>query len=133
MQLSLFAEEDIKQNLNPLIDINYWDKVIVAFSGGKDSMACLLHLLEIGFPTDKIELWHHCIDGREGSQLFDWEITTSYCQAIASSFGIPLYFSWREGGLEREMMRDNQPTAPTWFETPGGLTGHRYTMAETQK
>jgi 3'-phosphoadenosine 5'-phosphosulfate sulfotransferase (PAPS reductase)/FAD synthetase len=116
MQLSLFPE-DIKQDTNPL-DVNYWDKVIVAFSGGKDSMACLLYLLEIGFPTDKIEMMHHCIDGREGSQLFDWEITTSYCEAIANAFGIPLYFSWREGGLEREMMRDNQPTAPTWFETP---------------
>ena len=98
MQLSLFLE-DIKQDLNPS-DINYWDKVIVAFSGGKDSMACLLHLLEIGFSREKIELWHHCIDGREGSQLFDWDITTSYCQAIAQAFNIPLYFSWREGAAK---------------------------------
>lgn len=49
-----------------------YDVVIVAFSGGKDSLACLLHLLELGVPRSKIELWHHDVDGREGSTLMDW-------------------------------------------------------------
>jgi len=98
-----------------------YDYYIVAFSGGKDSLACLLHLLEIGVPKSKIELWHHEVDGREGSDLFDWPCTTGYVRAIAAHFEIPLYFSWRQGGLEGEMMRDNTPTAAVSFETPHGL------------
>lgn len=44
-------------------------KIIVACSGGKDSLASLLHLLDIGIPKERIELWHHDVDGREGSTL----------------------------------------------------------------
>ena len=51
-----------------------YDKYIVAFSGGKDSTACFLHLLECGVPVEKIELWHHDIDGR-GRTFMDWEVT----------------------------------------------------------
>lgn len=40
---------------------------MVAFSGGKDSLACLLHLIEMGVAPGKIHLLHHEIDGREGS------------------------------------------------------------------
>jgi len=36
-----------------------YDKYIVAFSGGKDSIALVLYLLSVGVPTHKIELWHH--------------------------------------------------------------------------
>lgn len=43
-----------------------YDKYIVAFSGGKDCTACFLHLLDIGIPKERIELWHHEVDGREG-------------------------------------------------------------------
>ena len=39
---------------------------------------------------------------------------------VARELGLPLYFSWREGGLEREMLRDNQPTGPIWTEMPDG-------------
>lgn len=100
---------------------NFYDLYIVAFSGGADSLACLLHLLEIGVPPEKIELWHHKVDGNEGDLLFDWECTDGYVEKLAQSFGVPLYFSWREGGLEREMLRRNSPTAPIWFESPEGL------------
>ena len=41
------------------IDINSYDHYIIAFSGGKDSLACLLHLLELGVDRSKVELWHH--------------------------------------------------------------------------
>ena len=101
-------------------DLNDYDYIIVYFSGGKDSTACLLHLLESGADKDKIELWHHETDGREGSHLMDWPVTPAYCQAIADHFDIPIYFSWREGGFEREMLRENCPTAPTHFEIPNG-------------
>lgn len=94
---------------------------IVAFSGGKDSLACLLHLLEIGVPRDRIELWHHDIDGREGSTLMDWPVTRAYCAAVAAAFGLPIYFSWKVGGFEREMLRDSTATAPIAFETPDGV------------
>ena len=103
--------------------LNYgdYDKIIIAFSGGKDSLACALHALEGGVPVEKIELWHHDVDGREGSTLMDWPVTRAYCKAIAQALNIPLYFSWKQGGFEREMLRDNALTAPTLFETPDGV------------
>lgn len=107
-----------------------YDKYIVCFSGGKDSTACFLHLLEIGIPVEKIELWHHEIDGREGSSLMDWNCTPAYCKSFAKAFNVPIYFSWKEGGFEREMLRENSLTAPTKFEnengevvTVGGIAG----------
>lgn len=100
------------------IDPLSYDHYIVAFSGGKDSLACLLHLLELGVDRNKIELWHHLIDGREGSSLMDWACTESYCEKLAEAFNLPIYFSWKEGGFEREMLRHNSPTAPNHFEYP---------------
>jgi 3'-phosphoadenosine 5'-phosphosulfate sulfotransferase (PAPS reductase)/FAD synthetase len=96
-------------------DILTYDKYIVAFSGGKDSTAAFLHLLDIGVPLHKIELWHHDIDGR-GELFMDWECTPAYCQAFAQAFGVPIYFSWKEGGFKREMLRDGALTAPIYFE-----------------
>lgn len=94
--------------------INY-DKYIVAFSGGKDSIACFLHLLDLGIPKDKIELWHHDIDGA-GETFMDWEITHDYCRKFAEAFGVQIYFSYKEGGFKGEMLRNNQKTAPIFFE-----------------
>jgi len=34
---------------------NDYDKIIVFFSGGKDSTACVLHLLDLGVPKEDIE------------------------------------------------------------------------------
>jgi len=104
-----------------VIDLYSYDKYIVAFSGGKDSTAALLHLLKSGVPKEKIELWHHDIDGREGSTLMDWTCTKSYCSQFAKAFGLPIYFSWREGGFEREMLRKDSLTGSVFFETPEGL------------
>lgn len=103
------------------MDPNSYDVILAAFSGGKDSIACVLHLLEMGVPPEKIELWHHEVDGREGSTLMDWTCTPAYCRAFAAAFGLRIYFSWKVGGFEREMLRDGAPTAPTVFETPEGL------------
>lgn len=80
-------------------DLASYDLIIVAFSGGKDSLACLIHLIEQGVPRERIELWHHEVDGREGSRLMDWPCTPAYCRAVAKAFGVQLYFSWREGGF----------------------------------
>lgn len=107
----------------PQVDVHSYDHVIVAFSGGKDSAACVLHLLELGVDPDKIELWHHEVDGREGSKLMDWPCTTGYVKRFADDFGMDLYFSWKTGGFEREMLRENQRTASIRFEKPNGEVG----------
>ena len=101
-------------------ELNQYDHILVAFSGGKDSTACFLSLLDAGADPSKIELWHHDIDGRESDRLMDWKITPDYCRAFAEAFNVPLYFSWKVGGFSREMLRENSRTAPIRFETPSG-------------
>jgi 3'-phosphoadenosine 5'-phosphosulfate sulfotransferase (PAPS reductase)/FAD synthetase len=102
--------------------LNY-DKYIVAFSGGKDSLACVLHLLEQGVNKSDVELWHHDIDGREGAGFMDWPITPDYCRAVAKALGIPIYFSWKVNGFLGEMLRDDSLTQPTRWEQPNGTIG----------
>lgn len=112
-------------------DLDSYDKIIVAFSGGKDSIACFLHLLDRAVPISKIELWHHEIDGREhdeddaGALLMDWPCTVPYCRAFAKEFGVSIFFSWREGGFAREMGRKETPTAPVYFEDSDGVVHSR--------
>jgi len=124
MQLTLFdlsPEPQVPLVPEIVIDPHSYDHCIVAFSGGKDSLACLLHLLDLGVSRSVIELWHNDIDGRSGSKLMDWPITRDYCRAVADAFGIPIYYSWKVGGMEREMLRENSLTAPTMYETPDGV------------
>lgn len=103
-------------------DIHSYDKYIVSFSGGKDSTATFLYLLDNGIPKDKIELWHQEIDAREQT-FFDWEITPDYCRRFAEAFGVKIYFQWKQGGFLRELMRDNSLTAPNFFECEDGTIG----------
>jgi len=121
----------MKQKTNPTqepgmiltkTELNSYDTIIIAFSGGKDSMACVLNLLEAGADKDRIELWHHDVDGEE-SDLMDWASTRSYCRKFAEALGVKIYFSWKVGGFEREMLRENALTAPTRFECPDGTVG----------
>ena len=100
-------------------DLYSYDKYIVSFSGGKDSTALMLFLLDNGIPKDKMELWHQEIDGR-GQSLFDLEVTPDYCRKLGEAFGIPVYFQWKKGGFLREMMRKESLTAPVCFELPDG-------------
>lgn len=103
---------------SPLLPLDQYDVIAVGYSGGKDSLAALLDLLERGVPPSKIELHHHDIDG-QGESLMDWPCTRAYVQATAEALGIPVVFSWREGGFVREMLRDNAPTAPVAYERDG--------------
>lgn len=125
-QLALFEteDEDVAEETRP--NLEEYDFYIVAWSGGKDSLACILHLLEAGVPREKLELWHHEIDGRDENGnapargLMDWPSTPGYCKTVAEALGIDLYFSWKVGGFEAEMLRENELTNPICFETPSG-------------
>ena len=111
------TNENIAEITRSRINYNLYDVVVVAFSGGKDSVASFLHLLESGCPKEKIELWHHDIDGN-GNDFMDWHCTRDYCRAFADAFNVAIYFSWKQGGFEGEMLRNNQPTAGVSFEVP---------------
>lgn len=122
-QLELFELFDEKKTQQPKFNLSNlpdYDRIILAFSGGKDSLAALLFLLELGC-TSKIELWHHLVDGdKNAPNFFDWHCTHDYCLKLAQYLGLPIYFSYREGGFKGEMLRENQSTGRVWFELPDG-------------
>jgi hypothetical protein len=101
-------------------DLGSYDRFLVGFSGGRDSLACILQLLEHGVPADRIEAHHNLVDGREGSSMMDWPCTESYCEAVCAALGVNLTYSWREGGMEREATRRQAPTAPVWIPVGDG-------------
>lgn len=100
--------------------IDSYDYILVMFSGGKDSTACVLDLIDRGVDMSKVELWHQDVDGREGSELMDWPVTRDYCKKFADAFDIPIYFQWKIGGIEGELFKKNAKTTGSRFETPEG-------------
>lgn len=126
-QLSLlgFEPEPIAQAVGtyfdaPHIDLSIYDHIVVCMSG-KDSLACLLTLIEQGVDMSRVELSHHRVDGHEGSTLMDWAFNDSYMEKIAEAFNLPLFFSWLSGGIEGEMNKLNAYSQPHIIETPSGL------------
>lgn len=112
--------------------LDWYDHFIVSFSGGKDSLALALQLLRAGIPAHRIQLWHQHIDGEPGrdAPFMDWPCTESYCKSVAASLEMPLFFQWRHGGFERELLKDQGKIAPVSFErqdrtigTAGGIKG----------
>ena len=57
------SEHFKKIYLPRLFPLEEYDLIVVLISGGKDSVACYLKLIELGVPKEKIEFWHHDIDG----------------------------------------------------------------------
>ena len=94
-------------------------KYLVAFSGGKDSVAMVLHLLEMGISRQDIHLHHHDVDGG-GQNLWDWGGTESYCKAFSKALGIELFFSFRKGGIDSEMNRYNSGLQDVYYQTKTG-------------
>jgi len=108
--------------------LSSYETYIVAFSGGKDSLACILWLLDKGIDRRHIELWHHDVDA--GIRFMDWPVTQAYTRAVAKALNLPIYYSWKVGGFLGEMLRENALTKPTTFQSPlegtitvGGLRG----------
>lgn len=93
--------------------------IIIAFSGGKDSIAMVLYLLEQGVDRRRIHLHHHDVDGG-GPNLFDWPCTKSYCKAFADAMGLSLFFSYREGGIYRELFRNAEPRQDILYQREPG-------------
>lgn len=126
-QLSLLGDDAPRSGVEgvyfsaPDIDLDSYSAIIVCMSGGKDSIASLLRLKDMGCDMRKVELWHHDVDGREGSRLMDWRFMADYNRQLAAAFGLPLYFSWLEGGFEGEMLKENSYSLPHKVETPDGL------------
>lgn len=105
----------------PSIDLSQYDSIVIASSAGKDSIACLLTLIEQGVDLSKVELSHHRVDGNEGSTLMDWAFIDSYMEQFAAAYNLPLYFSWLKGGIEMEMNKKNAYSQPHIVETPDGV------------
>lgn len=116
-QLTSYERKIYLPQLLPLED---YDLIVVLFSGGKDSMACYLRLLELGVPKDKIELWHHDIDGGHPLRRMDWRCTKSYVQSFAAAEGVKLRVSYRVNGFFGELYRIGASEPIRWVEPDSG-------------
>jgi 3'-phosphoadenosine 5'-phosphosulfate sulfotransferase (PAPS reductase)/FAD synthetase len=114
------AELDLTRSIPADVDLHSYDHILVATSGGKDCLAAILVLLEMGIPRDVIEMHHHLVDDPE-EELMEWPNGASYVKQVGASLGIAVHLSWRVGGFAGEMDRVNAPTAPVRFETPEGV------------
>ena len=116
--------DNARPNGAELLPLDEYDFIVVAFSGGKDSIAAALHVRDLcrHAGARDPELWHHLIDGEPGSKPFmDWACTEDYCRAFADAAGFKLRYQWKVGGFWREMHRKDARTAPTRFETDDGV------------
>lgn len=102
--------------LPELLPLEEYDLIVVLLSGGKDSVACLYKLLELGVPKEKIELWHHNIDGGHPSRRMDWRCTQNYVKALAEAEGVKLRISYRVNGFFGELYRIGASEPIEWIE-----------------
>ncbi|ELY1753838.1 TPA: phosphoadenosine phosphosulfate reductase family protein [Acinetobacter baumannii] len=101
------------------IDLDIYDLIIVSMSGGKDSIASLLYLIEKGVDMSKVELWHNLVDGKS-EPFMDWLFMDSYNKQLAKAFNLPIYNSWLMHGFEGEMLKNNSISHEYEIETPSG-------------
>ena len=104
-----------------------WDTkcdIPIMFSGGKDSLAMVLKLKKAGVDMSRVVLHHHDVDGH-GPRLFDWPCTPAYCKAVADHLGVPILFSWREGGIRREILRQDEGLQDVLYQPTRGAEPKR--------
>ncbi len=102
--------------LEELLPLEEYDRVILLISGGKDSIASYYKLLELGVPKQKIEFWHHDIDGGNPTRRMDWRCTSHYIHAFSEAEHIPLRVSWRKNGFFGELYRIGASEPIEWQE-----------------
>lgn len=91
--------------LPELLPLEEYDRILVLFSGGKDSLSAYFYLRELGVPKGKIELWHHDLDGGHPNRVMDWPVTLAYVDAFARAEGVRLRVSRRVNGFWGEVFR----------------------------
>ena len=106
--------------LDSLLPLEEYDLIAILLSGGKDSIACYYKLLELGVPKDRIEFWHHDIDGGHPSRRMDWRCTQNYVRAFAEAENVPLRLSWRVNGFFGELYRIGTSEPVEWCEPDTG-------------
>jgi len=106
--------------LPELLPLEEYDLIVVLMSGGKDSVAAYFHLLELGVPKEKIEYWHHDIDGGHPERRMDWRCTQNYVKALADAEGVSLRPSWRVNGFFGELFRIGASEPVEWKEPDTG-------------
>ena len=106
--------------LPELLPLEEYDLIVVLISGGKDSIACFYKLLELGVPKEKIELWHHDIDGGHPSRRMDWKCTQNYMKALADAEGVKLRVSYRVNGFFGELYRIGASEPVEWVDPDTG-------------
>lgn len=109
---SIFLEE--------LLPLEEYDLVAILLSGGKDSIACYYKLLELGVPKEKMEFWHHDIDGGHPSRRMDWRCTQDYVKALAYAEGVSLRVSYRVNGFFGELYRIGASEPVEWVDPETG-------------
>lgn len=125
-ELQMGQQGEQKPNTSTILPYADYDYVLISYSGGKDSLACVLHMIEEGVDPAKIELWHQHVDGEPGTEdgLMDWPVTESYVRMTGKHLGMPVRFQWRDGGFEKEMLRNESPTGDVYFENENGEVIH---------
>lgn len=116
--------------LPELLPLEEYDLIAVLFSGGKDSVACFYKLIELGVPKEKIEIWHHDIDGGHPLRHMDWRCTQNYVRSFAEAEGVPLRISYRKNGFFGELYRLGASERICW-EDPD--TGEVFTCQPSKK
>ena len=113
--------EHMKNILLPeLLPLEEYDLIAILLSGGKDSIACYYKLLELGVPKEKMEFWHHDIDGGHPSRRMDWRCTHNYVKSFSEMEGVPLRLSWRINGFFGELYRVGASEPVEWMEPDTG-------------
>ena len=99
--------------LDSLLPLEEYDLIAILLSGGKDSIACYYKLLELGVPKDRIEFWHHDIDGGHPNRI----------KEMMKMLILPIKKKWYDmilSGEKTEEYREIKPYYDSRFESVFG-------------